>query len=311
MAGLITQYRRFKKRIYQIEELGKKLDDLQKAIGRVEARQLMIDSKPSAELRDYEFKVYSQWGEDGIIQYLIDHVEIKNDVFVEFGVQDYKESNTRFLLQHNNWSGLVIDASKEDIQNIKKEELYFRNNLIAICEFIDRDNINKIIVEQGIGGDIGLLSIDIDGNDYWIWEAITAVSPRIVICEYDSLLGDERAVTTPYDKNFVRAKAHYSFLYGGASIVAIDQLGKKKGYSLVGSNSAGNNLFLVRNDVRGDLKVVTPKEAYVKAKFRNSHDEQGRLIYLSFEESLQVMRDLPVFDLENNKTVKVADIIRN
>ena len=104
-------------------------------------------------------------------------------------MQDYREANTRYLLQHDNWTHLIIDASKESIDAVTREPLYYRHALRSVCAFIDRDNINTLLRENGITGDIGLLSIDIDGNDYWIWEAIECISPRIVICEYDSLLG--------------------------------------------------------------------------------------------------------------------------
>ncbi len=308
MSGLITRFKRFKKRIYQIEELVRRVDDLQKALGRVEARQLLAHKSSTTSLHDYEFKVYSQWGEDGIIQFLINNIDITNAVFVEFGVQDYKESNTRFLLQHDNWAGLVIDSSEQGVQTIKSQEMYFRNNLRAVCGFIDRDNINPLISGNGIQGDIGLLSIDIDGNDYWIWDAIDCISPRIVICEYDSLLGCRHAITTPYDPMFDRAKAHYSFLYGGASIAALHKLAMKKGYSLVGSNSAGVNAFFVRDDVLGSLPVLSPQQAYVKSQFRNSKDHDGKFTFLSFEESRKIIADLPYFDLGTNSVVRMRDI---
>jgi hypothetical protein len=308
MNGIITKYKRLQKRFFQIDELVRRVDDLQKAVARIELRQIIPNQTPVRSLQDYEFKVYSQWGEDGIIQFLIHSIEVNEKVFVEFGVQDYKESNTRFLLQHDNWSGLVLDASGEDIQAIKNDPLYYRYNLRADCAFIDRDNINDLITRHGISGDIGLLSIDIDGNDYWIWEAINCITPRIVICEYDSLLGPQRSVTTPYDKSFERTKAHYSFLHGGASIAALHALGLKKGYALVGSNSAGNNLFFVRNDLVGSLRTLMPSQAYVKAQFRNSKDPEGNLTYLSFEDSLKLIADLPLFDLERNALIKVRDV---
>ncbi len=308
MSGLITKYKRFKKRITQIDELVRRVDLLQQSVGRIESRQLLPGTNRKKTIEEYEFKVYSQWGEDGIIQYLINQIEVPNKIFVEFGVQDYKESNTRFLLQHNNWSGLVIDASQEGVDLIQKDELYFRNNLRAICAFIDKENINGLISGNGVRGDIGLLSIDIDGNDYWIWEAIECISPRIVVCEYDSLFGYRHAVTTPYDKHFDRAKAHYSFLYGGASLAAMCLLGKKKGYSLVGSNSTGLNAFFVRNDVLGSLPALTPSEAYRKAQFRNSKDRTGTLTYIGFEESLKLIGDMPLFDLERNSLIKVREL---
>jgi hypothetical protein len=306
---MISKIRRIQKRLSQIDELARRLEDLQKAVGRLELRQLNLDVQSMSQLQRYEFKVFSQWGEDGIIQYLVNNIEIVHKTFVEFGVQDYKESNTRFLLQNNNWSGLIMDASAEDIQAVKNDPIYYRNNLNAVCAFIDKDNINKLLQNNGMRGDIGLLSIDIDGNDYWIWQAIDCVKPRIVICEYDSLLGYEKAVTTPYEKNFDRTKAHYSFLYGGASIAALHKLGTQKGYALVGSNSAGNNAFFVRNDVLGSLESLTPQRAYVKAQFRNSKDPNGHLTFLSFEDSLSLIHDMPLFDLEKNSLMKVRDIV--
>ena len=183
------------------------------------------------------------------------------------------------------------------------------SSMRAVTAFIDRDNINTLLRENGITGDIGLLSIDIDGNDYWIWEAIDCISPRIVICEYDSLLGPDRKVTTPYDPAFDRITAHYSFLYGGASLAALDHLARRKGYALVGSNSAGNNAFFVREDVRGTLPAVTPTQAYVQAKFRNSRDRQGRFTFLPFAECRQLIADMPVVDVEQNITIPIRDIV--
>ena len=306
---MFARIRRLKERLNQLGDLVRKVDDLQKAVGRLEARESSPRKKFPQYLHAHEFKVYSQWGEDGIIQFLVHNVEIPNTVFVEFGVQDYRESNTRFLLQNDNWSGLVIDCSPGDIETIRKDPLYYRHSLNAVCGFVNRENINDLLGQNGITGDIGLLSIDIDGNDYWVWEAIDSIKPRIVICEYDSLLGFEKCVVTPYDKTFERLKAHYSFLYGGASIAALHRLGRKKGYSLVGSNSAGNNLFFVRDDVVGSLQVLSPLEAYVKARFRNSRDRAGNLTFLGFEESLSLIRSMPLHDVESGRMITVGDLI--
>jgi hypothetical protein len=308
MAGLLTRLKRLHKRFDQINEIAFKVDELQKAVGHIEARMTRQELVAAPTLHDYEFKVFSQWGEDGIIQYLLRNIEIPRKHFVEFGVYDYRESNTRFLLQNDNWSGLILDSSSEFMQRIKQDPMYFRNDLRAVSAFITRENINEVLTANGVSDDIGLLSIDIDGNDYWVWEAINCISPRIVICEYDSLLGATRKVTTPYKADFDRLSAHYSFLYGGASIAALHALAVRKGYTLVGSNSAGNNAFFVRNNVLGALRGVTPQEAYVKAKFRNSHDEAGKLTFLGFEDAVRLIADMPLHDLETNALVKVRDI---
>src|SRR5688572_5152319 len=139
------------------------------------------NQRPSINsLHDVEFQVFSQWGDDGIIQYLINKIEITNKIFVEFGVENYRESNTRFLLINNNWSGLVIDGSKDNIDYIKKDTVTWAYDLHSKCSFITKENINQIIsgfLEKGYEKEIGILSIDIDGNDYWIWKEISVVNP--------------------------------------------------------------------------------------------------------------------------------------
>jgi hypothetical protein len=263
-------------------------------------------------LTDAEFRVFSQWGEDGIIQYLISKVPIINPVFVEFGVGDYSESNTRFLLTHDNWQGLVIECDSSNVNKIRSSDLYWRHDLTAINEFLTRDNINSLIGEAGIAGDIGLLSIDVDGNDYWLWKAITAdiISPRIVIVEYNSLFGNHNAVTIPYSDQFSRSQAHYSNLYYGASIKALCLLAKQKGYVFVGSNSVGNNAFFVRNDVSANIVEIDVKNGYVESKMRESRDEHGRLTYLSGAKRLKTIENENVIDVVKNRTVRIKDLKR-
>jgi hypothetical protein len=206
-------------------------------------------------LNDFEFRVFSQFGEDGILQHLIQEAGIEEGekTFVEFGVQDYQESNTRFLLQGYNWKGLIIDGNEEWVNAVRGSSLCWRYNLKAVAAWIDCDNINSLILSSGIAGKIGILSIDIDGNDYWVWESINQIKPIIVICEWNSSYGDQHSVSIPYQADFHRASAHYSQQYWGASIEALNSLGLRKGYRLVGSNLAGNNLFFVRSEFQRGL----------------------------------------------------------
>jgi len=289
-----------------LSEMNERLKYLQEAAGRIESRQ--ISSTGCNHMHESEFRVYSQWGEDGILQYLISKVEIQHPVFIEFGVERYKESNTRFLLINNNWSGLVIDGSEKNIDYIKSDSIYWKHNLKAECSFIDKDNINTLIKKNGISGDIGLLSVDIDGNDYWVWDAIDVVSPRIVICEYNSAFGTEKEVTIPYDPCFFRTTTHYSNLYWGASIAAFVMLGKAKGYTLVGSNSAGNNLFFVRNDLMQNLTELSAEQAHVVSQFRESRNEDGELTLLPYDKRLGVIADMPLVNLVDNKHYLVKDL---
>lgn len=265
-------------------------------------------NKSSKNIQDYEFKVFSQNGEDGIIQFLIQNTEIKNKIFVEFGVETYKEANTKFLLLNNGWSGLIIDGDKDAMEKIASSDLHWKYDLKSIGNFITKDNINKIIKSAGIEGEIGLLSVDIDGNDYWVFENIDCINPQILIMEYNSMFGYTHKISVPYDENFVRSQKHYSNLYYGASIAALCDIANKKGYDLVGSNSFGNNLFFIRHDCN-KLKIkLTPKEAYVKSKFRESRDENGKLTFLSHKEGLELIKNEPVVNIEDKKTYSIGEV---
>jgi hypothetical protein len=295
--------------LVSLYKLPDKIENIQQSLGRIELRQL--NELQSDDINAHEFKVFSQWGEDGIIQFLISRVPIENKVYVEFGIGDYSESNTRFLIQHNNWSGLVIDGSPRNIQALKQDNVSCRHNLKSECAFILKSNINKLISQNGITGDIGILSVDIDGNDYWIWEAIDCIQPRIVICEYNSLFGSEKRVTVVYQDDFQVYKAHYSGLYWGASIGAFEYLAKEKGYSLVGSNTAGNNIFFVRNDVVSDIPVYNSQQAHVKSQFRISRDLNGNLSFLDRDAGLDVIKDMPLYEVDTGKTITVEELSRS
>lgn len=271
------------------------LDLMKRALGRIEGRQSEDTFVQPGGSHNWEFQVYSQWGEDGIIQHLIKNINISRKVFIEFGVENYMESNTRFLLTNDNWSGLVIDGSQANINYIRNDDIYWRHNLKAVQSFITAENINSIFAENGIMGKIGLLSIDIDGNDYWVWKAINVVEPDIVICEYNSRFGKERAVTIPYNPEFMRSKAHYSYLYSGASIKALVLLAESKGYKLVAGTMNGNDLFFVRRELLNDrVHACSIDEAYARNQFREARDEQGRLSYVQPEDEWDLIKDMPL-----------------
>lgn len=255
----------------------------------------------SAGLKRAGFGVFSQYDEDGIIQFLINHVEIKNPTFVEFGVEHYEESNTRFLLMNDNWQGMVIDGSEENIDYIQNDRVSRRFDLQAQAAFITKDNINDLIRKSGFDEDLGLLSVDIDGNDYWVWEAITAVRARIVVAEYNSVFGHD-PVSIPYQSDFYRTKAHFSNLYYGCSLSALAHLAAKRGYMLAGSSLRGNNAFFVRKDLAGALAEVSAKDAYVSSPFREGRDAKGRLTYLRGRERRKAIAHLPVVNVVTGQT---------
>ena len=254
----------------------------------------------ATSMKEAEFKLFSQFGDDGIIQYLISYVKPRVDTFVEFGVENYEEANTRFLLMNNNWKGLVIDGSLAFVDAIKKSTFYWRHSLKAVASFITAENINQLLADSGITGQIGLLSIDVDGNDYWIWKAITVVEADIVVIEYNSLFGSERSITIPYKPDFVREQHHYSFLYFGASLPALCGLAIEKGYAFVGCNQAGNNAYFVRNEKLNGVPTVSVEEGYVYSRFRESRNQEGQMSFLDGAERSALLEGLPVINTKTN-----------
>jgi hypothetical protein len=266
--------------------------------GRILSNQQTIEPN---KLIDIEFKVFSQWGEDGIIQWLVKTLPIENETFIEFGVADYQEANTRFLLMNNNWSGMIIDGSKENMDSVKRSSLYWRYNLLAKDAFITRENINGLLALSGFEEDLGLLSVDIDGNDYWVLEAIEGFRPRILICEFNPTYGYEKKVTIPYGASFYRTNAHYSNLYFGASLQAIKSLAERKGYCFIGTNLNANDAFFVRADLAQYIpEPIRNNPILHEVRSRESRDKDGNLTYISSaREKLELIADKTVVDLDS------------
>lgn len=261
-------------------------------------------------LEEVEFKVFSQNGEDGIIQYLIHKLEIPNKIFIEFGVETYIESNTRLLLINNEWSGLIIESDAEYVNFIKKEYVFQKYDLQIEKAFITKDNINTLFKNYTSQNDIGLLSIDIDGNDYWIWETISEIQPRIVICEYNATFGDSKKVTVPYSADFDKNRAHYSNLFFGASLNALCDLAEKKGYDFIGTCSSGANAFFVRKDINTCFQPLTSIEGYHQLTAKSSRNKNGKLSFLRPNERLNAIKNEKVFDIESQKLISIKELFQ-
>ena len=259
------------------------------------------------DLSDVEFSVFSQWGEDGIIDWIINKIERLPKIFLEIGTEDYTESNTRFLLMNKNWDGFLIEGDKNKVNKIKSQQIFWKYNLKVQNKFINKENINKIIKEISIPKKIGLLSLDIDSIDYWILKEIKGIDPTIIICEYNSIFGTSKSVTVPYKKNFIRNKEHYSNLYYGASIKAFIDLMIKKNYIFIGTNSAGNNAFFVKRKFLKFNKIVKNKKIF-NSKFREGRDKNGKLNFLDKKKSLKKIKDKFVFDINSKKNKKIVDL---
>jgi hypothetical protein len=286
------------------------MDESLQLTGRMASREIR-SRKIIPNLQDVEFRVSSQWGQDGIIDWLIERTEILpgKQTFIEFGVANYRQANTRFLLQNRNWRGLIMDGDPAVTKAVRRDNLAWRYDLTARSAFITRANISDLIASTGFSGEIGLLSIDLDGNDYWVWEALHAVDPIICICEYNAVFGDIHPISTPYDQNFSRTRAHSSNLYFGASIAALRSLAVKKGYRFAGTNSAGNDAFFVREDyadrvIDGSLQSVRS----LPSRFRESRDESGRKTCLGGLERLNQISSLPVINVETGNIIRLGGL---
>ena len=290
-----------------VEDIYKRLDSSRKSVkvnlGQIQAS--MNNQKLNIlDLAEVEFQVFSQWGDDGIIQYLTHALNIPNKTFIEFGVEDYIESNTRFLLINNNWKGYVLDGSEENIAFIKDDkDVSWAYELKAACAFINQENINQLITSSGFEKEVGLLSIDIDGNDYWVWKAINCIEPVIVIVEYNSLFGKNTQWTVPYDPGFIRKEKHPSGLYFGASLGAFVELGKEKGYNFVGCNSKGNNAYFIRKDKAGEFKTRSVAAGYVLSTFREAHINGE---WVSGDQRIMQIKDMEVYDLVAGRNITIT-----
>ncbi len=244
-------------------------------------------------INQFEFSAFSQWGEDGIINYLTNNLDIKSKNFIEFGVENYLESNTRFLLINDNWSGLIFDISKKNISEIKQHYYYWKYDINAAAARITAENINNLIEKYNFKKPIGLLSIDIDGNDYWVWKNLNIIDPDIVVIEYNFRFGKDNSVTIPYNKNFNRNHTDAKSLFYGASLKAIVKLAEKKGMKLVGTNLAGNNAFFVKEKLLNkNIKEVKIEECFREGKFREARNKDGNLSYISTKEEIEILKKM-------------------
>jgi hypothetical protein len=219
-------------------------------------RQLLASGTPLPALDDVGFKVFSQADEDGILLFLFSILGTVNKKCVEICAGHGMECNTANLIIHHGWTGLLVDGNPDLVQQGKafyqSHGATFIYPPTFVASWITRNNVNDLVRTNGFEGEIDLLSLDIDGVDYWIWQALDAVSPRVVVLEYQDIIGPERALSVPYADDFNAYK--YPTTQGmpnfcGASLTAFTKLARRKGYRLVGCNRYGFNAFFVREDL--------------------------------------------------------------
>ena len=256
------------------------------------------------DLTETEVKIFSQNGEDGIIDYLINMLKIDKKNFVEIGVGDYRESNTRFLYNSYHSKGLIVDYINDMEKKVKKHVNFWKGDLRIINKQIDSKNIQDVL-NMGCNYEIDLFSIDIDSIDYWIIDKLKDNISKIFVAEYNPVFGSELEVSVPNISGFDRSKYHYSHLCYGMSLKALIKLMDRKGYYFIGSNLQKINAFFISKEFKKEhfFKNIKIKslDQYTDSNIRDSRDDKNNLNYLSGDLKLKEIENCEVVNLKDNK----------
>ena len=234
-----------------------------------EYRTMVAGGAPLPKLHETEFRAFSQNGEDGILLFLFAVLGATNRVTIEICAGDGIQCNSANLILNHGWNGLLVDGNAELVRKGSDFYAHHQDSFSFPPKFlhawIDRETVNQLISNAGFTGEVDLLSIDVDGVDYWLWEAIIGVNPRVVVTEIQCIWGAQPALTVPYDPKFQAKTINGLPLHAGATLQAFINLARRKGYRLVGVNSLGINAFFVREDVCSDsLPEVSAAECLEK-----------------------------------------------
>jgi hypothetical protein len=292
---------------HSVRQLDEKLDRVALLCGRIAADKVL--RKDSLDtLADAEFQVFSQFGEDGIIEWLVAKMGLENKTFVEFGVENYLEANTRFLLLNRNWTGLVLDGSGPNMDYLRSTPTYWRNDIQAETAFVTAENIKELLTKSGFYGPLGILSIDLDGNDYWILRELGDLRPDLLILECNPVFGDRHAVTVAYDPRFDRFRAHHSGQLFGASIAALRELAEGRGYEFLGTCRNGLNAFFVRSELALRLNDKIKRRVAWPSVHRDSRDPSGNLTFTRGRDRFDLIADCEVYCCRSDRMVRLRDL---
>lgn len=237
----------------------------------------------AAALDSVTLSVHSQFEEDGILLVLFAALGTTNRQCVELCAGDAIESNSANLILNHGWTGILCDG---DVVNVQCARRFFRRCRATkvwppkvVCHWLSAENVNEFLIQAGAPGEPDLLSIDIDGNDYWLWKAIDVITPRVVVIEFNHLWGADRSVTIPYDPKFQAEYTEHGTDYAGASLPAMVKLGRAKGYRLVAVNRIATNAFFVRDGLGEELfPEIEPTGCFEHPRVRFGRDARLPLV---------------------------------
>jgi hypothetical protein len=205
------------------------------------------------------------------LQYIFALISAPHKTCVEICAGDGIECNTANLIISHGWRGLLVDGNA---RNIRKAKAFYGRHKdtrqwppVVEHAWVTAETVNALVSRAGFEGEIDLLSLDMDGVDYWVWRALDVIRPRVVVAEYNNLWPPEESVTIPYESAFVARRdqdqrpGDLGAAYAGASLGAMAKLAREKGYRLVGVERLGYNAFFVRADIGADLLPEVPVSA--------------------------------------------------
>jgi len=264
------------------------------------------------DINQVELKIFSQNGEDGIIDYLLESLSIRKPKFVEIGVGDYSEANTRYIFETRSPKGLIIDCNENLNKKVEKNIKLWKGDLKIVEALVNSQNILKILSRDNFKDKIDLFSLDIDGIDYWVLCELPRNFSKIAIIEYNPYFGYKESITVPNINNFQRSKYHHSMLCFGMSLKAAVILMSKKNFAFIGSNLMRNNAFFVRKDLlkKISIKKVNDKDLryHVDANFREGRNKKGKLKFISKKEISKTIKNCYVINLKKKRKEKIKSI---
>jgi len=242
----------------------------------------------------HEKKIYSERGEDGIIEFIFSKIGTTNKFFVEFGVANGFQCNTRYLLEKKGWKGLMMDYSSDEKkgwkglmrwawliyqqigwkESIRKGGVLLKKTIAKTKgskylqfyikkEKVTAENVQNLFQKYNVPKNFDLLSIDIDSNDYWVWQAITDYYPRVVVIEYNASFNPTQSKVVRYNPDAIWDGTNYF----GASLLALQNLGSTKGYTLVGCTNSGVNAFFCKTELIKGTKIKNIQDLYKPPKY--------------------------------------------
>lgn len=277
-------------------------------ISAIKAQRILYPS--ITDLRQSELSVFSQNGEDGILDFLLERCGIQKPNIIEIGAGNFRECNSRFCNIVRNSNLYLVDKQLDDLI-LKRYYLtrMINSNIIFDNSWVTKDNINSILQKARKNLDeLNVLSIDIDGNDFWILSAITKLDFDILILEYNPSLSLSEPVSTLYKSNFNRVDEHYSFKYYGASLEAFVHYLRKKQYFFVGATSQGTNAFFVKNAYLDKFSNWNKTiELYKNTSSREARDLNGSLSFLTSRQERDILSTKYVINTETEEVKTILE----